>query len=110
LVGLDNGNAMSVAHRSDCKPNRERALSAAAFLSGEYDSSHSAPPFSGKQDSIGSTIHHREKIVDSSQCHCDSLHRFLNGSILRLPREDSGDHVARYFCFSTALILDGFRR
>jgi hypothetical protein len=52
LVGLDHGNPMPVLHRSDGKTDSERTLSAAALLSGQYDSAHSALPFTGKQTKL----------------------------------------------------------
>ena len=49
LVGLDDGNPMPVPHRSDRKPDDERALAAATLLGGKYDRAHNVLPFAGKQ-------------------------------------------------------------
>jgi hypothetical protein len=38
-------------HRSDRKPDGERAFAAATFLSGQYDAVHAALPFASNQTS-----------------------------------------------------------
>jgi hypothetical protein len=67
------------------------------------DSSHSALPFSGKQHSTGSAINTGRRLSIRVNAIANSLHRFLNSAILRLPPDDPvainslGEGVARLF-------------